>query len=286
MISNAATTDLFATWTTDFDVQVDLPLRTLTFRPALKDGRSLRPRSLFARPGKGESSYQTLIGEFLSLRSESPAQAWARTAARLGPLFAHHPLHHAAVGSPLTESLEAWITARDALATVWSDIHALAMASATPLTPEERRQVGLDNLMAAGLGVPADALPPAQLDPLLEAYMPSTTQTDQLGMLESIGAGLNRWFLDPHPRLVPLLNPTTLQVEIVVPQGIQALLLMTVALAREDMTAFPNRCARPGCTAVAFMKGRRIYCSTPCQTAHKAARYRQRAAQRKRTPPA
>lgn len=102
-----------------------------------------------------------------------------------------------------------------------------------------------------------------------------------MDLLHEIGTLLNSWFHEPHPRLTPLLHPNTLQMELVVPQGIQALLLMSVALARADMVAFPNRCARPGCRTVAFMKGRRLYCSERCQQAYKQTRYRDRLLQRR-----
>ncbi|GGM22340.1 hypothetical protein [Deinococcus aerophilus] len=166
-----------------------------------------------------------------------------------------------------------WLKATQDLSALWEDIEALATADTEPLSLEERREIGIDRL--AALGYPVETVSPAQLEAQLEAYIPRA-DTEVQNVTDRIGRRLNAWFRGQHPRVSPLLNPRTRDVEIVVEQGIQALFLMTVSLARNELGAFPRMCTRPNCTRKTFMTGRKKYCSLACQQAHKSARQRQR----------
>ncbi len=274
MTSNFSPPELFTTWSTHFEVRVDRAAEKLIFEPARVDGRHLRPKSLFDRPGSGESHYHKLITTMLSLNSKSTDRQWQAAAVALGPLIQRHPMQHAALGLDLSESMAQWQTASRELAALWEDVQNLASAPTQSLSEEERVEVALDRLAAAGF--PVEGMSAAQLQPHLAPYLPAPSDSEAQELHARIGNRLNRWFQSKHPRISPLLNPVTHEIEIVVEQGIQALFLMSVALARNDLAAFPRKCARPRCTRIAFMKGRKRYCSIRCQEAEKTARSRRK----------
>lgn len=102
----------------------------------------------------------------------------------------------------------------------------------------------------------------------------SEGQTEQSEKVDALGTQLNRQFMPRAQPIVPLVNPDTLQLELMFSTGIQALFFMSVALTREDRISFPARCGGHGCTWVSFMRGIKRYCSKACQEAEISARYR------------
>ena len=276
MTSNAPTAQLFATWTTDFDVRLNRKTASLEFMPACVDGLYRQPRNLFARPGSNEHRYQVLIEELLTLKEASPNEEWERVARLLGPLFARHPLHHAVANGLIVEPLSEWLQVQRALGELWDSIERLASASSTPLSLEKRREIASGRLATMGLTSPEEASSSDEYEKLLEPHMPPELDTEVHQAIADIGGSASEWFKQPHPVMVPLLNPQSLQVEIVVEMGIQALILISVSLARNNLAAFPTLCARPSCTRIAFMKGSKKYCSISCQAADKTQRARNR----------
>lgn len=274
MTSNFSPPELFTTWSTYFEVQVDRATERLIFKPACVDRLYLRPRSLFDRPGSGEGHYHKLIITLLALNPQSTDQQWQTAATELGPIIQCHPMQHAALGIDLSESMTQWLTASRELASLWEDIQNLANAPSHRLSEAERVEVAIDQL--AAIGFPVEELSAAELQPHLVAYLPKRSDTELEEVHAQIGNRLNRWFRSNHPRISPLLNSSTHEIEIVVEQGIQALFLMSVALARNDLASFPRHCARPKCTRIAFMKGTKKYCSSRCQSAEKTARSRKK----------
>ena len=134
-------------------------------------------------------------------------------------------------------------------------------------------------------------LAPGTLESLLKAYMPLEAASPAVKLVDIIGDRLNDVFQDnsvlnkvsqdeserpAHPRIVPLINPETLEVEIVVPQGLQALFLMSCILLHKSNRGFLRRCKRANCARTVFMSRRQEYCCKPCQEADKTLRARMR----------
>lgn len=264
--------DLFTSWGCEFDAALSTDRTQLIFTPRrTREGR-LVPHNLFHKPGGHERQYESLLTAFLSLNVDSRPDTWEIVATQLGPLFHMHPLHHAAVNGTVRESQDTWLEARHDLFRLWEGFQALASLSEDSLSTQARRQAALTALVTAGADV--DALSSEDLEPLIEAHMPHDWQNQRTEMLHSLGHQLNRRFMPNAQPIAPLVNPNTLQLELVFPTGIQALFFMSVALAREDRRAFPTRCSRQSCTRVSFMRGMKQYCSKACQEAEKSARYR------------
>lgn len=94
---------------------------------------------------------------------------------------------------------------------------------------------------------------------------------------------LIKWLHWHNSPIIPRINPKTLKLELNFPLGIQALFFMCTLIARNDAKAFPRQCARPGCMGVAFIRGRKAYCSSTCQETAKSARYRQNKKNKRQT---
>ena len=282
MGSNSEATEIFATWTAVFDVEVDRIGQRLVFRPALSAEGKVQLRSLFERPDEGENDYSHFIESLLSLGPDAIDGDWKAVAERLGPIFHHHPAHHALLNGEVTEQMAQWLEARERLYQFWTMTEGMAAASrATPLpTPpdqkreEATRRLGMDAELRSRLA-------PDELERLLEAHTPSEATSPALELADAIGNKLNEVFQDSsahpvHPRIVPLINPTTFEVEIVVPQGLQALFLMSCILLHKSNRGFLRRCKRANCAKTVFMSRRQQYCCTPCQAADKTQRARMR----------
>lgn len=280
MDSNAETIEVFATWTSLFDVEVHRAERHLIFRPRLTAEGTLQHRSLFGRPDQSERGYAPLIEALLSLGPDASDADWKAVATLLGPIIQHHPAHHARLDGVVTEHMEQWLGAQERLRRFWEKVDSLGTASRTipaPLTPERRREEALDRLAIDDDTLAS--LPPHEVEALIQAHAPREKASEALDLIEAIGGELNEVFQDnpvqpSHPRIVPLINPRTFEVEIVVPQGLQALFLMSSMLLHDSRRKFLRRCKRANCGKTVFMSNRQHYCSLPCQEAEKMRRSR------------
>ncbi|ADY26626.1 protein of unknown function DUF1470 [Deinococcus proteolyticus MRP] len=270
MNSDANSAGLFASWSMKGKVDIDLGGQVIIF------SQPEATMDLFARPGGSEGHYRRRVEALLSLHAGSTADEWQAVAQELGPLFTVHPLHALFSQPELRESMDLWLKAGQDLRLMWSRIEKLTTASPDAWTQAEREEIGLQGLETAGADL--DALSEDARRKLAEAYTPQEWASEAGEVVDGIGQQLNSWFRATPSRVVPLVNPETLQVELVVEQGIQALALMSVLLIRNDRSAFPRQCGRTGCTRITFMKGRRRFCSKACQEAAKSQRYRSRRA--------
>ena len=280
MTSNAEITELFATLSAEFDVEVHRAEQRLVFTPRLSSDGRPQPLNLFGRPGQSQRGYGPLIEALLSLKPETSDADWKAVATLLGPLIQHDPVHHARAGGAVTEYMAQWLGASEKLRLFWEKIEALPTASRTiptPLTTEQRREEA-----ERRLGMDAETLArqsPHDRERLLRAHSLREGTSEAFELVGAIGNGLNEVFQDDpvqpsHPRIVPLINPSTFEVEIVVPQGLQALFLMSSMLLHDSRRKFLRRCRRASCGKTVFMSSRQQYCSVPCQEAEKVKRSR------------
>ena len=297
MTSNSEPTEVFATWTARFDVEVDRAGQRLIFKPLLSNTGRIQRRNLFERPDEGNQDYSHLIEALLSLEEGAPDSAWKTVAERLGPIIQHHPAHHAHADGEVTERMAQWLDARERLYQFWTMAERLAGTSRIPesrLTPEQKREEAVSRLWMDDEAM--SRLAPDDLERLIEAHMPPKAVMPEaispaLKLVDDIGHRLNEVFQDnsvlnkvsrdkpgrpAHPRIVPLINPETFEVEIVVPQGLQALFLMSCILLHKSNRGFLRRCKRANCARTVFMSRRQDYCCQACQEADKTLRARMR----------
>ena len=285
MSSNSEATEVFATWTAMFDVEVDRIGQRLIFKPVRSAEGKVQLRSLFRRPDQSEDGYGPLIEALLSLKPDASDADWKTVATLLGPLIHHHPAHHAQANSVVTEQMVQWLDVRERLHQFWTMTEGMAAASRAmplPATPDQKRDEAVHRL---GMDTESRSrLAPDELERQLAAYMPSDAISPALELADAIGNKLNEIFQDnplqplqpSHPRIAPSINPTTFEVEIVVLQGLQALFLMSCILLHKSDRGFLRRCKRANCAKTVFMSRRQQYCCTPCQAADKTLRARQR----------
>ncbi len=200
----------------------------------------------------------------------------------LGPLIQHHPAHHKQADGVVTEQMAQWLEARDRLYQFWTMTEGIAAASRSlppRLSPEQKREVSENRLAMDAESM--SRLAPDDLESLLKAHMPRDATSPASKLADAIGNKLNEVFQDipgqpQHPRIVPSINPDTFEVEIVAPQGLQALFLMSCILLHKSDRGFLRRCKRANCARTVFMSRRQQYCCTACQAADKTLRARRR----------
>ena len=129
MTSNSETTEVFATWTARFDVEVDRAGQRLIFKPLLSNKGQIQRRNLFERPDEGDNDYRHLIEALLSLNPDTPDRDWKTVAEQLGPIVQHHPAQHAHADSEVTELMAQWLEAREKLYQFWTTTERLTDAS-------------------------------------------------------------------------------------------------------------------------------------------------------------
>ena len=282
MSSNSEATEIFATWTAVFDVEVDRIGQRLVFRPARSAEGEVQLRSLFRRPDQIEHGYGPLIEALLSLRPDASNAEWKTVATLLGPLIHHHPAHHAQADGVVTEQMGQWLDVRERLQQFWTMTESMAAASRAtpvPVASDEKREEAIDRL---GMDTESRSrVAPDELERLLTAHTSRDATSPALQLADAIGNKLNEIFQDnplqpSHPRIAPSINPFTFEVEIVVLQGLQALFLMSCILLHKSDRGFLRRCKRANCAKTVFMSRRQQYCCTPCQAADKTQRARMR----------
>lgn len=270
--------ELFATWTSRFQTALaeggSKGVVQFAFLPDATGIYSLH--DLFNRSGRGERHFEHLVNAFLSLGERADEAQWVATTALLGPLFIPDPYQASIDRAVLSESRRDWLEGSRLLKLFWSNLERLSEVSSAPLSAEERRQEGLEQL-----GISPERVSPGELEILLEAFMPREWESDATRLDDEIGNHLRQRFTSPAPPIMPVLHPHTKELQIVVRQGIQALFIMSMVLARKHRGSFPRACARPNCTMVAFMPTRKRFCSKPCQVAAKQQKYRRSQARAK-----
>lgn len=221
--------------------------------------------------------------------TEEFTQAFLTAAQRIGPLFTAMPWHGLAENAFYDEPVVSWHQAARQLAQLVGQMERLKTVSRDgSKTARKRRALKEAEVVygeAALQAVDADRRramiapyrPAPGIAPVHDVEQEIAAIMDHLWLVPLANAHESDWRLSiPRPRLSEANS--TLQLNI--PLGIQALMIMLTHDQRLGRTVLLRTCARPDCRVVGFMRSSQQYCSEACRSAEAARRHRakQRAA--------
>ncbi len=292
---------LFCHWSAEFSVELVPPLPgqdggLLRFFPKRGRGAVLR-REWFTHwfrqslTGKAAPQPVNLLLRLATYRryewaSESFQAVLRSVAQDLGPLFSLLPGHRAAEAVFLEESVEAWWKAAQSVQEMGRMLERLPQLSRDgSKTARKRRALQAGEAMYPGEW---DSLTAEQQRQFSEAYKASPGISPRHQGEEYLSGLIDHlWFPPvelpgvpvrlglPHLRLDEEM--TTLQIN--VPTGMQALLVMALQDQRLGRSLLIRECARPTCQVVAYMSPKQRYCSDRCRNAAGVQRHAEKAKQ-------
>lgn len=224
----------------------------------------------------------------LDHRSDEFKQSVVGVAEELGPLFTALPWHGLADNAFYEEPAETWHTAAVKLAELGRALGRLSSTSSDG--SEEARARRAEEAAEAELGRPLlDMVSAQERKQLIGSYLdsPGISPKHHLeGEISELMDGL--WIIPLQnaaesdarlalPRL--RLSPKDHMLQLNLPFGIQALLVMMVHDKRLGRSVLLRSCARQDCRVVRFMQPTQKYCCIQCQQRDAVRRHRKRAKQ-------
>lgn len=280
---------LFCHWSAEFDVALVPPnsgqgMALLHFVPRRARARPLR-REWFtywhrqSLTGKAALQPVNLLLRLATFdrydwETESFRTVLTGVAQELGPLFSLLPGHRAAEAAFLEESVEDWWKAAQSVRELGRMLERLPEMSRDGSKTARKRRA----LQVAAAEYPGDwkALTAEQKRQFSEPYRESpgisprhqaeghlSGLIDQLWFPAVNLPGVPTRLSLPHLRL----NEEQTSLQINVPTGMQALLVMALQDRRLGRSLLIRECARPACQVVAFMSPTQRYCSGRCRNA-------------------
>lgn len=293
------TVQMFCHWSAEFTVEYVDAVHAdsggrLRFVPVRREGRLVR-REWFARWHR-----QTLTGKplpallntllplgGLDSRSDEYRQAVVRVAEELGPLFTSLPWHGLASNAFYEESAEMWHQAAVQLADLGRVMGRLSSTSR-----DGSDEANLQRAEEAAEGEHGrevlDAVSAQQRAEIIRGFLDSPGISPMDHLEGEIAKRMDDlWIIRlrneaesdarlalPHLRLSPE-DDHTLQLNL--PFGIQALLVMMIHDKRLGRSVLLRDCARPDCRVVRFMQPAQRFCSEKCQKLDAVRRHRAKA---------
>lgn len=294
---------LFCHWSAEFSVEFVPPARegaggTLRFFPQRKSGRVVRREWFtywFSQSLKGKAALQP-VNLLLQLTSfgehEWPTEPFQKTllavAQELGPLLSPLPGHRAVEATYLEEDVAQWCKAAQDIRDIGVMLERLPTLSRDGSKTARKRRA----LRAGEAEYPGewDAVTPQARREFSAPYKASPGISPLHQASGHLGALMDRvWFPDvnlpgvpsrlglPHLRLAE--EGFTLQIN--VPTGMQALLVLALQDQRLGRNLLIRECARPTCRVSAFMSPKQRYCSDRCRNAAGVQRHADKAKQQR-----
>lgn len=289
---------MFCHWSAEFAVEyVDAPSAggdgSLRFVPVRRNERLVQ-REWFTRWHRQALTGKplpTLLNTLLPLsgldrRSEKFQQAAVQVAEQLGPLFTALPWHGLASNVFYEESVEMWHTAAVRLAELG---HAMSFLSSTSRDSSEdaRRQRAEEDAEDMFKREFLDTVSVEVREMFIASVMDSPGISPMDHLEGDISKMMDRLWIIPLrneeesdarlalPRL--RLSPEDHTLQLNLPFGIQALLVMMIHDKRLGRTVLLRDCARPDCRVVKFMQPAQRFCSAKCQKLDAVRRHRAKA---------
>ncbi|GGN34651.1 CGNR zinc finger domain-containing protein [Deinococcus daejeonensis] len=294
----AESIQMFCHWSAEFAVEyVDAPSAgedgRLRFVPMLRDDRLVR-REWFTRWHRQALTGKplpTLLNTLLPLsglgvRSDEFKQAVVQVAGELGPLFTALPWHGLASNAFYEESPKMWHDAAVKLADLGRAMGCLSSTSRDG--SEEANLQRAEDAAEGEFGRELLDMISAKIrQELIESRLDSPGISPMDHLEGEISRMMDRLWIIPLrneeesdarlalPRL--RLSPEDHTLQLNLPFGIQALLVMMIHDKRLGRSVLLRDCARPDCRVVRFMQPSQRFCSAKCQKLDAVRRHRAKA---------
>ncbi|SEJ79694.1 hypothetical protein SAMN04488058_11918 [Deinococcus reticulitermitis] len=212
-------------------------------------------------------------------------EALLDAARQLGPLFTALPWHGLNENAFYKEPVRSWHQAAQRLAELGGELGKLSTTSRDGSKTARKRRAVREAEAVYGEAT-LQAVSAEQRRTLVAPYRPSPGIAPIHDLEGRIGAIMDDLWIIPLgdaeesdwklalPRLRLSEGQRTLQLN--VPFGLQALLIMMVHDQRLGHSVLLRTCKRPDCRVVRFMQPRQLYCSPSCQNAAAVKRHREK----------
>lgn len=292
---------MFCHWSAQFAVEYVPPEQPsepgrLIFTPLLVQGKAVHKEwfATWHRQSLGGKPLPELLNALLPLSTYSAKALGSepfigdvlKSAEQLGPLFTALPWHGLANNSSYEEPVTSWYMAAQHLADLGAELGRLSLTSKDSSSTARKRRAIRAAEAVYGEEILNDAseelrrqliapyLDPPGIAPIHDLEVRIGLIMDHLWIIPLANTSESDWRL-ALPRL--RLSPADHTLQLNLPFGLQALLVMMGHDQRLGRSVLLRTCERPDCRVVKFMQLRQKYCSSACQNADAVRRHRQKA---------